>query len=275
MSAISCGVADSRCSRRVVENGGLVRSINVTGGASMSRSRIDGLIAYAQEQGAGGMAWMKVTENGLESNIVKFFDDDIQKALVERLEGKPGDLLIFVADKPSVVYKTLGAIRLKLGHDLELIDESRFEWLFVTEFPMFELDEETKEVVSMHHAFTAPYEDDIDKLDTDPLSVRSRSYDLVLNGNEIVSGSIRIHNRDLQKKIFDSLGIGDEGSGRKIRIFAQCIPLRCAASRRSGIRIRPVHHAYAACDIYTRRHCVPENESGDFPCRWNTLDRFA
>jgi len=201
--------------RSVVESGGLVKSINVTGGASMSRSRIDGLIAYAQQQGAGGMAWMKVTENGLESNIVKFFEDDVQKELIERLDGKPGDLFVFVADKQSVVHKTLGAVRLKLGNDLGLIDESRFDWLFVTEFPMFEMDEETKEIVSMHHPFTSPVHEDINKLESDPLSVRSRSYDLVLNGNEIVSGSIRIHTSDLQKKIFNSLGISPEEAEEK------------------------------------------------------------
>lgn len=196
--------------RSILDEGGLIKSINIKGGASMSRSRIDGLIAYSQELGAGGMAWMKMSDKGLESNIVKFFDEPIQKALIKKMEAEPGDLLIFVADKPFVVNKTLGAIRLKLGSDLGLIDESKFDALFVTEFPMYELDEETKEINPMHHPFTSPFDEDIPLLETEPLKVRSKAYDFVLNGNEIVSGSIRIHDRDLQMRIFRALGISEE-----------------------------------------------------------------
>ncbi|MBT4482050.1 MAG: aspartate--tRNA ligase, partial [Candidatus Latescibacteria bacterium] len=199
----------------VLEKGGLIKSINIKGGASMSRSRIDGLITYSQELGAGGMSWMKMTDTGLESNIVKFFDDPIQKALVERMDAESGDLLIFVADKSAVVNKTLGAVRLKLGNDLGLIDESKFEGLFVTEFPMFEMDEETNEITSMHHPFTSPVEEDIQFLESDPLKVRSKAYDFVLNGNEIVSGSIRIHDKDLQMRILKSLGISEEEAQEK------------------------------------------------------------
>ncbi len=196
--------------RSIVESGGLIKSINVKDGASMSRGKIDALIAFSQKQGAGGMAWMKMTENGLESNIVKFFDESIQNALVERMQAEPGDLLIFVADKPAIVNRTLGAVRLKLGEDLGLIDENRFEGLFVTEFPMFESDEETKEIASMHHPFTSPFEEDLDHLESDPLRVRSRAYDWVLNGHEIVSGSVRIHDRDVQMRVFRALGISEE-----------------------------------------------------------------
>lgn len=194
---------------------GLIKSINVKGGASMSRSQIDALIAYSQEFGAKGMAWMKMGENGLEANIVKFFNDDIKNALVEKMEAEPGDLLVFVADRPHIVNKSLGAVRLKLGADLNLIDESRFDVLLVTEFPLFELDEESGEMVSMHHPFTSPVEEDLKYLDDEPLKVRSRAYDLVINGTEILSGSIRIHDRDLQMKMFKYLGFTEESAQEK------------------------------------------------------------
>lgn len=201
--------------RSVIESGGLVKSINVKGGASLSRSYLDGLIAFSQEQGAGGMAWMKVTGNGLESNIVKFFSDAIQKALIEKMSAVSGDLLIFVADKPAITNKTLGALRLKLGEDLSLIDKSRFDLLFVTEFPLFEKDEETGGIASMHHPFTSPVEEDIPLIDTNPLKVRSRAYDLVINGTEIASGSIRINDSDIQFAMLKKLGIPDDEAREK------------------------------------------------------------
>ncbi len=199
----------------VLEEGGLIKSINVKGDMSLSRSRIDGLITYSQEQGAGGMAWMKMTDNGLESSIVKFFSEAILKELVDRMDAKPGDLLLFVADKPHIVNKTLGAVRLKLGQDLKLIDESRFDALFVTEFPLFELDNETGEMVSMHHPFTSPMEEDLQFLDTEPLKVRSRAYDFVLNGTEIASGSIRIYDIDMQMRMLKFLGFSEEETREK------------------------------------------------------------
>ncbi|MBN1290958.1 MAG: aspartate--tRNA ligase [Candidatus Latescibacteria bacterium] len=201
--------------RNVIEKGGLIKSINVKGGASMSRSQIDGLIDFSRNQGAGGMAWMKMTANGLESNIVKFFDPEHQQALIDTMGAEPGDLLIFVADRPTTVNKALGAIRLKLGEDLGLIDQSRFDVLFVTEFPLFEKDEETGEINSMHHAFTSPVEEDMPLLNTDPLKVRSKAYDLVINGTEIVSGSIRIHDSDLQMTMLEKLGISTEDAEAK------------------------------------------------------------
>ncbi len=207
---------DFKVFRTVVERGGMIKSINVKGGGvSLSRSQIDGLIAYAQEQGAGGMAWIKMTDKGLESSVVKFLSEDCQNSLIERMQAKPGDLLIFVGDKPSIVNKTLGAVRLKLGEDLKLIDHSRFDVLFVTEFPLFELDEETGKITAMHHAFTSPIEEDLVLLGTDPLKVRSKAYDLVINGTEIVSGSIRIHDREVQARMLEFMGISDEEAREK------------------------------------------------------------
>ena len=209
--------------KNVIESGGLIKSINVKGGTSMSRSQLDGLITYSQQQGAGGMAWMKVTESGLESNIVKFFSDSIQKTLIERMEAVPGDLLIFIADRPDITNKTLGALRLKLGEDLGLIDTSKFDVLFVTEFPLFERDEETGGIAPMHHPFTSPIEEDIPLLNTDPLKVRSRAYDLVVNGNEIASGSIRIHDTDLQLAMLKKLGISEEEAEEKFGFLLKAL----------------------------------------------------
>lgn len=210
-----CAQSDFKVFRSVLDEGGLVKAINVKNGAAMSRSQIDSLIAYSQEQGAGGMAWMKMTGRGLEANIVKFFSGDIQNALIARMNAEPDDLVIFVADKPRIVNKALGAVRLKLGNDLGLIDHSRYDGLFVTEFPLFELDQETGEMVSMHHPFTSPLEEDLGFLETEPLKVRSRAYDFVLNGTEIVSGSIRIHDRDMQMRMLKFLGFTEEEAQEK------------------------------------------------------------
>ena len=214
---------DFKVFKNVIESGGLIKSINVKGGASMSRSQIDGLIAYSQQQGAGGMAWMKFTEGGLESNIVKFFSESIQSALIERMEAVPGDLLIFIADRPDIANKTLGALRLKLGEDLGLIDTSKFDVLFVTEFPLFERDEESGGIAPMHHPFTSPVGEDIPLLDTEPLKVRSRAYDLVINGNEIASGSIRIHDTDLQLAMLKKLGISDDEAEEKFGFLLKAL----------------------------------------------------
>ena len=201
--------------RSVIESGGLVKAINVKGGAGMSRSRNDGLIAYARKQGAGGLTWMKMTDNGLESNIVKFFGPDVRQAIIDTVGAEPGDLVIFIADKLETANRVLGAVRLKLGGDLGLIDAKKFAPLFVTEFPMFEFDEDTKKLTSMHHPFTKPYDEDVPLLESDPLKVRSRAYDFVLNGSEIVSGSIRVHDSDLQMKLFRALGISAEEAEKK------------------------------------------------------------
>ncbi len=209
------GGCDFKVFNDVLAKNGLIKSINVKGGASMSRSKLDALIAYSQEFGAKGMAWMKMTENGLESNIVKFFSDEIQQKLIERMGAESGDLLIFVADRPHIVNKSLGAVRLKLGEDLDLIDTSRFDILIITEFPLFEIDDETREMISMHHPFTSPVEEDLKYLDDEPLKVRSRAYDLVINGTEILSGSIRIHDRDLQMRMFEYLGFTEQSAQKK------------------------------------------------------------
>ena len=208
--------SDFKVFRSVVEAGGIISAINARGCAGFSRKQVDDLTPFVAQYGAKGAAWMKVTEGGLESNIAKFFNDDVQQELIAKTEAVPGDLLIFVADQPSVVYQSLGNLRLKLGKDLGLIDPSRFEFLWVVNFPLLEWDEESNRWVARHHPFTSPALEDIERMDTaDPGTLRARAYDLVCNGNEIAGGSIRIHQRPVQQRMFALLGIDAEEAEKR------------------------------------------------------------
>ena len=193
-----------------VADGGQVRGINVPDGASLPRSEIDGLIEWVKQFGAGGLAWFKVSDGMPESSIAKFFNEDELRAVAKRLDVKDGDLLLFVADRKSVCDQTLAQLRLHVARKMGLIPEDTFEACWVVEAPAFEKDEKTGRVSCPHHPFTAPREADIEKLDTDPDSVRTRSYDLVVNGVELGGGSIRISNRDLQIKILKMLGFTEK-----------------------------------------------------------------
>jgi aspartyl-tRNA synthetase len=194
--------------------GGMVKALIVKGGATLSRTRIDALGETAKSFGAKGLAWLKLTAEGqLESVIAKFLDAQV---FAEALpEAKPGDLVLFGADKPAVVHDVLGRIRLLLGEELNLIDKSAWKPLWVIDFPMLDYDQEQKRYVAMHHPFTAPLNDDLQLLESDPMKVRAKAYDMVLNGSEIGGGSIRIHRRDVQSKVFDLLGIGKEDAAVK------------------------------------------------------------
>ncbi|MFC3883045.1 aspartate--tRNA ligase [Bacillus songklensis] len=190
-----------------VQNGGQVKAINVKGAAAnYSRKDIDGLQEYAAVYGAKGLAWLKVEEDGLKGPIAKFFNEEEQKQFIEALEASTGDLLLFVADKKSVVADSLGALRLKLGKDLGLIDEAKFNFLWITDWPLLEYDEEEGRYYAAHHPFTMPVRQDLEYLDTDPGKVRAQAYDLVLNGYELGGGSLRIYERDIQEKMFQVLG---------------------------------------------------------------------
>jgi aspartyl-tRNA synthetase len=194
-----------------VSSGGQVKAINVKGASDRySRKDIDGLTEFVSVYGAKGLAWLKVEEEGLKGPISKFFSEDEQNQLNTILEAKQGDLLLFVADKKSVVADALGALRLKLGKDLKLIDQSQFNFLWVTDWPLFEYDEEEGRYYAAHHPFTMPVRDEIDKLETDPGSVKAQAYDLVLNGYELGGGSLRIFERDIQEKMFSTLGFTKE-----------------------------------------------------------------
>ncbi|MGG6431103.1 aspartate--tRNA ligase [Anoxybacillus sp. D401a] len=194
-----------------VQNGGQVKAINVKGAADKySRKDIDALTEYVARYGAKGLAWLKVEEDGLKGPIAKFFNEDEQKQMMQTLEAEIGDLLLFVADKKSVVADSLGALRLKLGKDLKLIDESAFHFLWITDWPLFEYDEEEGRYYAAHHPFTMPVREDVPKFETDPASVRAQAYDLVLNGYELGGGSLRIFERDIQEKMFKTLGFTEE-----------------------------------------------------------------
>jgi len=199
-----------------VKNGGSVRAINAKGcGEKFSRREIDSLVEFVKTYKAKGMAWIVVGENELKSAITKFFTEDEVKALLERTEAKRGDLICFVADRDQVVYDSLGALRLELARKLDLLDKNKFKFLWVTEFPLLEYDEEEKRWVAKHHPFTSPMDEDIEYMDTDPGRVRAKAYDIVLNGTELGGGSIRIHMQDLQSKMFKLLGFTEEEAWAK------------------------------------------------------------
>ena len=189
-----------------VAKGGIVKALNAKGSINFSRKEIDDLTDFVAVYRAKGMAWIKVKEDAWQSPIAKFFTDEEKKALAERIDMEPGDLVFFVADQPKIVNEALGNLRNHLGQKLGLIDESQFNFLWVTRFPMFEYDEVEKRYQALHHPFTSPLEEDYGKLEDDPLGVLSRAYDLVLNGFEVGGGSIRIHQRKIQEKVFKALG---------------------------------------------------------------------
>ncbi|KOY81026.1 aspartate--tRNA ligase [Lysinibacillus macroides] len=194
-----------------VAQGKQVKSINIKGAAdNYSRKDMDELTKFVGIYGAKGLAWLKVTEEGLNGPIAKFFDEALAAALIERMGAEVGDILVFVADKASVVAASLGALRTKLGQDLNLIDESQFAFLWITDWPLFEYSEEDGRYYAAHHPFTRPFDEDIALMDTDPAAVRAQAYDIVLNGYELGGGSLRIYERDLQEKMFELLGFSDE-----------------------------------------------------------------
>jgi len=194
-----------------VAQGKQVKSINIKGAADKySRKDMDELTKFVGIYGAKGLAWLKVTEEGLNGPIAKFFDEALAAALIERMGAEVGDILVFVADKSSVVAASLGALRTKLGQDLELIDESQFAFLWITDWPLFEYSEEDGRYYAAHHPFTRPFDEDIPLMDTDPAAVRAQAYDIVLNGYELGGGSLRIYERDLQEKMFELLGFSEE-----------------------------------------------------------------
>lgn len=204
-------VADSEFGvfTNTLEAGGAIKGICLEGGAERSRKQIDGLIDIVKPYGAKGLAWSKVTEEGLQGGIARFFPGDAGAALIGRLEASVGDLLLFVADKIKVVNASLNALRKRLAADLGLADPTSFPFCWVTRFPLFELDEETGALLASHHPFTAPEETDPVALEAKPVGQPSQAYDLVLNGYELGSGSIRIHQRDMQAAIFRILGLSE------------------------------------------------------------------
>jgi len=199
-----------------IENGGSVRAINAEGQGNMPRKKIDALAEFAKTYGAKGLAYLAVNEDGtFKSSFAKFMTREELSAIVQRLDGKPGDLLLFAADKNKVVYDVLGALRCELAKNLELQDKDIYHFLWVTEFPLLEYSEEQERYVAMHHPFTMPVEEDLELLDTNPGAVRAKAYDIVLNGTELGGGSVRIHQSDVQEKMFEVLGFTKESAYKR------------------------------------------------------------
>ena len=196
-----------------IDKGGCVRGINAKGQGDMSRKKIDKLVDLSKDFGAKGLAYLSINEDGTyKSSFAKFMSEEELGSLVDRMSGESGDLLFFVADKDEVAFDVLGNLRLELANQLDLIDKDKFDFLWVTDFPLFEYSKEQDRYVSKHHPFTMPLEEDIDLIDTDPAKVRSKAYDIILNGNEIGGGSVRIHQTEIQEKVFKALGFTKEES---------------------------------------------------------------
>jgi aspartyl-tRNA synthetase len=194
-----------------IASGGSVRAINAKGAADrLSRRDLDSLVDFVKIYRAKGLAWIVVTQDELKSPITKFFTQEEIQAILKKTDAAAGDVLLFVADKDNIVFDALGALRIEIAKRLDLIDKSRYNFLWVTDFPLLEYDDEQKKYVAIHHPFTCPFDEDIDKLDTNPLSVRAKAYDIILNGTELGGGSIRIHDRELQAKMLSLLGFSQE-----------------------------------------------------------------
>jgi aspartyl-tRNA synthetase len=211
-----------------VENGGIVKGLCAPGGEKYSRSDIEKtLTGFVGDYGAKGLAWSKVkAEDGklsLLGGSAKFFGGDLQRQLLERFGAKDGDLLLFVADTEAAANKALAPLRCKLARELELYDPSQFEFVWIVDFPLFEWNEGEKRYDSLHHPFTSPVEEDMGKLETDPANIRSQAYDIVVNGSEIGGGSVRIHNPEVQQKVFDLLNISREQARQRFGFFLKAL----------------------------------------------------
>ncbi len=197
--------------KSAIENGGTVRGINAKGQGMMPRKKIDKLVSFAKDYGAKGLAYVAIQEDGtVKSSFAKFMTEDQMQALIQAMGGENGDLLLFAADKNKVVWDVLGALRLELARQMDLLDKNEYKFLWITEFPLLEWSEEQNRFTAMHHPFTMPMEEDLQYIDSDPGRVRAKAYDITLNGNEIGGGSVRIFDQDIQKKMFEVLGFTPE-----------------------------------------------------------------
>ncbi|MBN1596582.1 aspartate--tRNA ligase [candidate division FCPU426 bacterium] len=229
------GQADFKVFAEAVQAGGVVKGLCVPQGGSFSRMEIDNLIALAQKFGARGMAWFKVTAQGLESNLTKYFKPELLRRIQEALEGKEGDLLIFIADNPALTNDVLSRLRLHLGAKLGMIPSDQWHLSWIVDFPLFQYDQAAKRWDPEHHPFTAPHPEDIPLLETAPGQVRSLSFDLVLNGMEIASGSVRIHQAALQSRIFQLIGISGDQARTKFGFLLDAF--ECGAPPHGGLAI--------------------------------------
>ena len=228
--------SNSTIFKRVIEEGGVVKAITVKEGvSSFSRKGLDELSTMALDCGAKGLAWIKVTENGWQSSLNKFFEEEAKKAILEKLSAEPGDLILIVADKDRIANDALGTLRLNVAQQLDLIDKDNYAFVWITKFPLLEYNESAGRLEAVHHPFTSPVEEDLSLLDDHPEQVRARSYDLVLNGAEIGGGSVRIHNIITQQKMFSVLGIPPNEAQLKFGFLLEA--LKYGAPPHAGIAL--------------------------------------
>lgn len=214
--------SDFKVFNNIIADGGIVKAINVKGDAGIPRRELDGLVDYVGIYGAKGLAWMMIQPDGsVKSPIAKFFDEERLEKIKVTAKAEPGDLILFIADKPAVVAQALGALRLEMARRMNLIDPDKLCFTWVTKFPMFEWNDEEKRYVAMHHPFTAPYDQDLPLLKTDAGKVYAKAYDMVLNGVELGGGSIRIHRREVQNAIFEAIGLSDVEAREKFGFLMQ------------------------------------------------------
>jgi aspartyl-tRNA synthetase len=208
---------------QAIELGGQVKGFAAPGMSGLSRKEVDDLTNEAKIFGAKGLAWIKVTEKGFESPIAKFFKEGQVKDIASRLNANTGELMMFIADSPKIVAETLGYLRLVLAKRLNLIDDARFNFLWVTDFPLVEWNPDEKRYDAMHHPFTAPRDEDVQYMQSDPLKVRAKAYDIVLNGSEVGGGSIRIHRSEIQSQMFGLLNIPEEDARKKFGFLLEAL----------------------------------------------------
>jgi aspartyl-tRNA synthetase len=208
---------------QAIERGGMVKAVRMPDGNRLSRKDLDELIEFVKIFGAQGMAWIKIQADSWQSPIAKFLSEDVRSRLIERLSISPGDIVFFVADQSKIVHAALGNLRVRLSQQLGMIGPDQYNFVWVTQFPLVEWDHDEKRYTSVHHPFTAPLEADLDLLNEEPEKVRSRAYDLVLNGTEIGGGSIRIHRQDIQEKVFSVLGISQEEAQQKFGFLLEAL----------------------------------------------------
>jgi aspartyl-tRNA synthetase len=215
--------SEVRVFHQAIERAGLVKAIRLPEGSRLSRKDLDDLIEFVKIFGAQGMAWIKIQPEGWQSPIAKFVSEEVRTRLTERLHLGLGDIVFFVADQSKIVHAALGNLRVRLSQQLGLISPDTYSFVWVTEFPLVEWDHDEKRYTSVHHPFTAPIEADLELLETEPEKVRSRAYDLVLNGTEIGGGSIRIHRQDIQEQVFNVLGITPEEAQQKFGFLLEAL----------------------------------------------------
>jgi aspartyl-tRNA synthetase len=216
--------SDFQVFQKIAQTGGVIKAINVQKGAEkFSRKALDELTQQVQAWGAKGLAWVKITAEGWQSSLTKFFSAEVKEAVNQRLQAKPDDLILILSDQAKMVNKILGQVRLDVARKMDLIKKDVYAFLWVTEFPLLEYNEEEKRLEAVHHPFTAPKEEDLPLLENRPREVRARAYDLVLNGSEIGGGSIRIHNPVLQEKMFGIMGISREDAKTKFGFFLEAL----------------------------------------------------